>query len=159
MLALARRCTRSSSTPARTARKSLASRRRLSTAATPACSLISTAIPGRRRITRALASTMTVTLYYPRGRSPVGWEPVRTTGASNYAGAKFETKRGDSRGLSVPHASLAVVLVVAAHPRRLRGALGAALGRAVQQGVIGHRGLEATGGRYIGPVDRPVRKR
>src|SRR5439155_14749582 len=52
-----------------------------------------------------------------------------------------------------------LVLVVAADPQRPRGALVATLRRPVQQAVVGHCGLEATGARYVGPVDDPVRSR
>src|SRR5439155_1322435 len=46
-----------------------------------------------------------------------------------------------------------LVLVVATHPERSRGALVATLRRPVEQAVVGHCGLEAAGGRDVGPVD------
>jgi hypothetical protein len=51
-----------------------------------------------------------------------------------------------------------LVLVVASDPQRPRGALVAPLRRPVQQSVVGHCGpLEAAGGRYVRPIDDPVR--
>ncbi len=50
-----------------------------------------------------------------------------------------------------------LVLIVAPHPVRPRIALVATPWRAVQQGVVGHRGLEAAGRGHVGPVDDPVR--
>ncbi len=57
----------------------------------------------------------------------------------------------------VPRHLARLVLVMAPQPPRLRGALVATLRHPVQQAVVGHRGLEAAGGRYVGPVDGPVR--
>src|SRR6185437_15570790 len=52
-----------------------------------------------------------------------------------------------------------VVLVVAADPERRPGALVATLRGAVEQGVVGHRELEAARGADVGPVDDPIRER
>src|SRR3989442_9376781 len=52
-----------------------------------------------------------------------------------------------------------LVLVVTAHPERARFALVATLRCAVQQSVVGHRGLEAAGCGHVGPVNDPVRER
>src|SRR5436190_15709973 len=51
-----------------------------------------------------------------------------------------------------------LVLVVAPHPERFRCALVATPRRAVEQGVVGHRGLEAAGRAHVRPVDGPVRQ-
>src|SRR5438093_4919560 len=45
------------------------------------------------------------------------------------------------------------------HPERHVGALVATLRGAVEQGVVGHRELEAARGRHIRAVDGPVRER
>jgi hypothetical protein len=51
------------------------------------------------------------------------------------------------------------VLVVAPYPQGLGGALVASRGCPVEQAVVGHRELEAAGGRHVGPVDGAVRER
>src|SRR5277367_2514686 len=61
--------------------------------------------------------------------------------------------------LSVSSRSLTVVLVVAADPHRLRALLVAAPRRAVEQAVVGHRGLEAARARHVRPVDDAIRAR
>jgi hypothetical protein len=49
-----------------------------------------------------------------------------------------------------------LVLVVAPEPERLLVFLVTPHRRPVQQPVVGHRGLEAARGGYVGPVDGPV---
>src|SRR5437588_1071496 len=93
-----------------------------------------------------------VRFYFRSGRPTCrGRRPSLSPSCPRFLPPLASLLRSDRRALG------GFVLVVAPHPQRSRGALVTTLRRPVQQAVVGHCGLESAGGRYVGPVDGPVR--